>query len=371
MATRMPAFRKDRMPQLVGALQSVDTPKDERPALQFSDTAARDGRLLVGTKGLGCVNCHGVAGVPSLGMPALDLSLTTERLKPAWFHALLIDPNKQNRGTRMPAFWAEGMVTYPEIAGGTADRQIDAVWTYLSLGKSMGLPAGLQPGDGGYELVPAGETIVHRTFMKDVGTRAILVGSPDGLHVAFDANAVRMAKAWCGRFFDAGGSREGRGGVFLEPLGSDVIDLPPGPSFAVLASPGATWPLPTPGGRNSPLLFRGYRTDKAGVPTFLYKLDALEIEETPVPLLREGGAALIRKFALKGSAAPGAHFLAAAGNKIEGSAGGGEWKVDGKLTVRMDPRLKPFLRNSAGVKELVVPVLPGGDARAFEIEVSW
>ena len=54
---------------------------------------------------------------------------------------------------------------------------------------------------------------------KIIGPRAILVGSPDGLHVAFDANAVRMAKAWRGRFFDAKGSRDGRGGVFLEPLG--------------------------------------------------------------------------------------------------------------------------------------------------------
>ena len=64
-------------------------------------------------------------------------------------------------------------------------------------------------------------------------------------------------------------------------------------------------------------------------------------------------------------------FLAAAGSKVEGSAVAGDWKVDGKLTVRIDPRLKPLVRDSAGVKELLVPVPPGDDARSFEVEVSW
>ena len=36
--------------------------------------------------------------------PICDLSLTAERLKPAWFHALLLDPSGKNKGTRMPAF---------------------------------------------------------------------------------------------------------------------------------------------------------------------------------------------------------------------------------------------------------------------------
>ena len=294
MATRMPRFNRERMPELVPAVQALDSEKTERPAAEFDEAAARDGRTLVGTKGLGCVNCHGVAGVPSLGMPAMDLSLTAERLKHGWFHELLLDPNSKMPGTRMPAFWFEGTVALPDIAGGKAASQMDAIWSYLSLGKSMGLPAGLQPAEGGYELMPAGEPLIHRTFMNEVGPRAILVGSPDGLHVAFDANAVRLAKAWRGKFFDAKAGREGRGGNPAGPLGTDVIDLPAGPSFAVLPGADAPWPVPKPGERNAGGKFKGYRTDKSGQPTFLYDLGSgTVVSETPLPVLRKGGPVLV------------------------------------------------------------------------------
>jgi mono/diheme cytochrome c family protein len=365
MATRMPQFPKERMPGLVAAMQTVDTDPKERPVPEFAESAARDGRLLVGIKGLGCINCHGVAGVPSIGMPALDLSLTTERLKPGWFNGLLRDPNRKNPATRMPAFWYEGQVAYANVAGGTVDGQIDAIWTYLSLGKSMGLPAGLQPSDAGFELIPAGEPLIHRTFMKDVGTRAILVGSPDGVHVAFDAGAVRLAKAWRGRFFDAAGSRRDRGGAFFDPLGTDVLNLPAGPSFAVLADANALWPIPKPGDRAAGA-FRGYRTDKSGQITFLYRVGEVDIEESPVAVLRKNGAVLVRKFTLKGNAPAGLTFSAAAGNSIESSEPG-VWKIDGSLTVRIDPKYKPIVRSSADVKQLLIPAVSG----AFELEVSW
>lgn len=368
MATRMPRFNKERMPELVPTVQALDSDKNERPAPEFSETAARDGRTLVGVKGLGCVNCHGVAGVPSLGMPAMDLSLTAERLKYGWFHELMLDPNSKMPGTRMPAFWFEGAVAYPDIAGGTAASQIDAIWQYVSLGKSMGLPAGLQPADGGYELMPAGEPLIHRTFMSDVGTRAILVGSPDGLHVAFDANIVRLAKAWRGKFFDAKAGRDGRGGNAAGPLGTDVIDLPAGPSFAVLSSPDAPWPAPKPNERNIGGKFKGYRTDKSGQPTFLYTLNGVEIAETPLPVLRKGGPVLVRKFTISGKVPDGLTFLAARGARIEGGGDDGLWTVDDKVKVRLDPKLKPTVREDGGAKQLIV-AMPAG--AAFEVEMAW
>lgn len=371
MATRMPRFSKERLADLVPTVQALDSKPNERPVAEFEATAARDGRTLVGVKGLGCVNCHGVAGVPSLGMPAMDLSLTTERLKPGWFHALMLDPNSKMPGTRMPAFWFDGAVAYPDVAGGAADSQIDAIWNYLSLGKSMGLPAGLQPADGGYELMPAGEPLIHRTFMTDVGPRAILVGSPDGLHVAFDANAVRLAKAWHGKFFDAKAGRDGRGGNAAGPLGIDVIDLPPGPSFFVMPGPDAAWPAPKPGERNVGGKFKGYRTDKLGQPTFLYDLDGVEVAETPLPVLRKGGPVLLRKFALSGKSPQGLTFLADSGLKIDGGSDG-TWTVDDRLKVRVDPKLKPLVRDNAGAKQLLVPVPAGADGKTtFEIEMSW
>jgi mono/diheme cytochrome c family protein len=376
MATRMPRFSKERMEGFVATVQALDDGGKNvaPPPPEFSETAVRDGRTLVGTKanGMGCTNCHGVAGVPSLGMPALDLSLTVERLKPRWFTELLLDPNGKNPGTRMPAFWFQGTVAYPDVAGGTAEGQIDAIWSYLSLGKSMGLPPGLQANGAGYELMPAGEPLIHRTFMTDVGPRAILVGSPDGLHVAFDANAVRLAKAWRGKFFDARAGRDARGGAFAGPLGTDVIDLPAGPSFAALAGPDAPWPAPKPGERNVGGRFRGYRTAPDGQPTFLYVFETVQVEETPRAVLRKDGAVLVRQFTLKGEDVSGLKFLAASGAKIEGGDGG-VWTVDDKLKVRLDPRLKPVVRGGGGggAKQLLVPVALTEGQATFDVEMSW
>ncbi len=242
LATRMPRFSKDVIGGLPASFAAADMAgEDAYPA--FTEAAARDGRLLVGTKGLGCVNCHGVAGVKSLGMPAPDLSSVHDRLRPGWFHGLLVEPTRYNPATRMPAFWPEGRVALPEIAKGTITGQIDAIWNYLSLGKSIPLPIGLQPTNG-YELTPIDEPIIHRTFMADVGSRAVLVGFPERLNIAFDANGVRLAKAWEGRFFDAGGQWEGRGGKALARSGPTSSTFRPAPRWP-------SWRRPTPNGRPS------------------------------------------------------------------------------------------------------------------------
>ena len=143
MATRMPRFSPDILAFLPDALEASDAPAADMPP-KFAEASAKDGRRLVGTKGLGCVNCHGVGGNKSLGIPSIDLSTVHDRLRPGWFHALLIDPPSKNPGTRMPAFWPDGKVALKDVAGGTMAGQIDAIWNYTSLGQSMPLPSGLR-----------------------------------------------------------------------------------------------------------------------------------------------------------------------------------------------------------------------------------
>ena len=300
LATRMPSFSKEKVEPMIQALASADA-SAPKPAPAFDAIATKEGRTLFGTRGMGCVNCHGVNGVKLQGvMPAPDLTTVHDRLRYSWFRELLADPAHVNPGTRMPAFWANGDVAFKNLAGGTMDSQIAAIWSYLSLGPSMALPAGLNP-SGGHELVPTDEPIVHRTFLSGAGNRSIAVGYPEMIHVAFDADVVRLAMAWKGRFFDAKGMWEGRGGQHLGPLGTDVIDLPPGPSFAVLGSANAEWPLPKPTyhaqvERNLGGHFKGYVLDKQERPTFEYILNEVTIQEQPLPVLKAGGAELQRKF---------------------------------------------------------------------------
>ena len=78
-------------------------------------------------------------------MPAPDLGTAGERLTFTWFHELLVDPAHINPNTRMPGFWPKGDAAFKNIAGGTEEGQISALWNYLSLGKSMALPARIEP----------------------------------------------------------------------------------------------------------------------------------------------------------------------------------------------------------------------------------
>jgi hypothetical protein len=233
----------------------------------------------------------------------------------------------------------------------------------------------------GYELIPADAPIVHRTFMVGVGPRAILVGFPEMVHVAFDANGVRMAKAWRGKFFDAAGMWEGRGGNWLGPLGTDVIDFPQGPSFAFLESLGAAWPKivepeksPAPETyRNVGGHFKGYELDKQERPTFHYVLKDVDIHEQPVPVLTATSAELIRRFNVAAKApVKNLYFMAGAGEKIEQKSPG-VWVVDGKVTLKLTlpGGLTPAVRDADGQQQLLIPIQMTGGSASFDVEMSW
>ena len=379
-ATRMPMWGKQTLGNIVEAFQAADSAK-EPPAPQFSEQAVKDGRQLVGVRGLGCVNCHGMNGQKSLGMPGPDLGLVHDRIKYGWFTKWLDNPAALVPGTRMPQFWPEHQVAYKDVAGGTQDSQVSAIWTYLSLGRLMALPAGLVPTTGD-ELIPAEQPIVHRTFMAGVGVRAILVGFPEMVHVAFDADGVRMAKAWRGRFFDASGMWEGRGGTWNGPLGTDVIEFPPGPSFAFLDSPNAAWPkiIESSGPpanekyRHVGGHFKGYSLDKQERPTFHYILKDVDIYEQPVPVQLANKSDLIRKFALASKVpVKDLYFLATQGEKIVEKSPGA-WSVDdGKLTLTLKSieKLEPVVRDEEGQKQLLLPVHLNNGAVSFDVEMSW
>jgi mono/diheme cytochrome c family protein len=210
--TRMPIFKREVLADLPQTLAKADAADDNGTApAQVVSGNERFGRQLVGVRGLGCVNCHGVKGAKSLGVPGPDLVTVRDRLRPQYLRRWLADPGKLVPGTRMPSFWTEGQSSLKDVLGGRFDEQCDAIWSYLQQGPDMPLPEGIRI-DGIEELVPTDEVIVLRAFVTGVGPRSILAGNPEGLHWVFDANTVRLAKAWHGKFFDAAGSWEQRGG---------------------------------------------------------------------------------------------------------------------------------------------------------------
>jgi mono/diheme cytochrome c family protein len=354
LAMRMPAFGPDHAAALHASLAAADVAAaDDSPAPVTEQTVA-DGHRLVGVTGLGCVNCHGVAGRKSLGVPAIDLSTAAARLRPGWLRQYLANPAAINRTTRMPPFWINNTVVLKDIAAGTVEGQMNAIAAYLSLGAAMPIPEGLSVSDHQFELVPRQEPILLRAFTTQAGTRSIAVGYPQRLSVLFDPEQLRLAAAWRGRFINATPVWTGRGGGNAQPLGEQMIELPPGPAVALLNSADDPWPdAASPATR-----FLGYRFDSQRRPIFQYQVGDARIEESPLPVVSAAGVTLQRRFDL--AAVPGASGLylrAAVGNAIQ-AAGPNAWTIDGSMTLTLSGAsgATPIIRRRDDKQELLVPL---------------
>ena len=256
------------------------------------------------------------------------------------------------------------------------DRQVEAIWRYLSLGDEMMLPAGLVADEGEYELEIGERPRLVGVFMEGVSPRTVLVGDPEGVHYAFDVENSRLANAWRGRFFNAEGTWRGRAGHLERPGSMDTIDLTPGVPFARVAQ---DEPWPEERGRQLGYKPLGRRFDADGRPTFRYRFEGVEIEESLVPM--EGG--LRRRLRLSAESPPDDLILRAAAGELS-LPGDGTIAVNGRMALRL--RGPGFdtdaLLNSSGRATMVpnegdlrIPVAfeSAGDlfVAEIEMEVTW
>lgn len=85
---------------------------------------------------LQCMKCHQISqDTAAMGTSFLapDLTLTKKRLKPDWVHQWVKDPQVLEEGTMMPTFFSDGQSPLPDILGGDAEKQIEAIHDYLYL----------------------------------------------------------------------------------------------------------------------------------------------------------------------------------------------------------------------------------------------
>ncbi|MBK8092185.1 MAG: c-type cytochrome [Verrucomicrobiaceae bacterium] len=254
MDTRMPNFGQAQTEMLISTFQEAD--KLDKPVqIDISGLEkhhrAELGRKLLGSTGLACVACHGLKERKSLGPPVIRLTHTVERLQPEYFKELLLNPQVTQPGTVMPPMF---------VGRKTADKDIESLWTYLREVEGQPLPEGLMSAED-FELKPTVKPIVFRSFIEGVGTHAIGVGFPGGLNAAFDAKTARWAIVWKGRFLDAMSNWQDRAMPPIKPLGTDIKTLPDA----------------------APRVFQGYKLGKDGVPTFLYRENGQQVEDTLRP----------------------------------------------------------------------------------------
>jgi mono/diheme cytochrome c family protein len=363
VATRMPSFGLQNIGHLVDDFSKADVRRGEKP---YEVTGRnRFGRELVGMDGLRCVECHSLAGRKSLGVPALDLADIGERLEPIWFREYLLDPASKRPGTRMPAMWPGGESVFPKILGGKTSQQFDAIYVYLSEARQTRPPVGMEK-KAAFELVPSTRAILLRTFMKDVGARAIAVGYPAGVHAAFDASRSRLSLLWRGRFLDAEGTWDDRFAPFESPLSKDVRAMPPGPALAKLDAPGDAWPTLASGE------YVGYRLEKSGAPVFLWRTDGgrVSVEERIVPGATKGS--FRRRLDLRGHGSSLLFRVAVGETREQGDDGRYVVLEDGlRIGVLGDASSRVIVRKVGGETSLVVPIRFENNRASVEVELSW
>jgi cytochrome c2 len=358
LATRMPRFGISNVGSLAELFARVDGASMHDESEAVDPAQVEHGRRLASSGALGCIQCHDLSGFDSLGLGALDLATTFERIRPAWFRSLMLDPKSIGMNSRMPEFWQRGLSPIRDVLDGDPERQTEALWSWLSLASSMPLPDGLVVDDAEYELVPAQRPILCSVFMRDVSPRTLMVGLPERVHYAFDVESSRLAAVWRGRFFNARGTWFSRAGELESPAGEDVWPLVGGVPFARLANPDDPWPS----ARADELGYRvlGRRLDSAGRPVFRYALDSVVISEEIRPLLRVGGSGLARRFLVESSAPPDGLTLRLAR---------GELAAGRSLALTAARGAHRELREVDGEVELVVRItsLPA----RFEVTMWW
>ncbi len=370
MATRMPQYGEKNVGHLPALFDQADT-KADAPAQPdvFAAGVAGDankfGRKMIGVGGLTCIACHNLDGNKSLGIPAVDLATSGQRLKWDWFRRYLLDPQALRPGTRMPSFWPGGVAVNKDYFGGDTEKQIFAIWAYLARKNFTDLPPGLVQGK--QELIADKEPVIYRNFIEGAGARAIGVGYPEKANLAFDANEQRLALIWQGAFIDAAKHRTGRGQGFEKPLGTAVVEGPPGAPFAVLESESSAWPKEA--GKAAGWQFRGYSFDEKMRPTFRYEGPGIAVEDFPVAVTVNDDPGFVRTIKLRATkASERLYFRAALADKIEEKDG--VFHIGEKVTMKF-PGAKALLRVSEGKTELLVPVMFAGQEAKIVQEISW
>jgi hypothetical protein len=202
-------------------------------------------------------------------------------------------------------------------------------------------------------LSPATEPVVFRSFMDiregQKGKRvvhAVSVGNKENIHYTYDLDNAALFQIWKGSFLNTTPMWNDRGDGSSKPLGS-LTALSDAPLLNVLSSVTALWSE-----LDATFRPRGYELDEAGHPTFKYDYAGLNVSDKSIP--SEDGKMFKREIMVKGSSVNLYARLAVAQNITKLSDG---MYIIGENSYYIKViEGTPSIRESAGMKELVLPV---------------
>ena len=367
LKTRMPQYGADNVAHLVDRFRQADQP----PAVElatFSDQkeARQAGHQLVGTAGLNCIACHNFQQKAAPTMPAVDLTEMAERLHQRWFYDYLRDPQRLSAGTVMPSFWPGGRAIRKDILGGDTAEQMEAIWQYLLDGRQARPPRGLTRKP--IELLATDEAVMLRRSYPGIGKRGIGVGYPGQVNLAFDAEQLRLAMIWKGKFADPAGVWRSQGHGRVRPLGHSRVQFGPGPELD-----DATNPWVVSEGRPPRHQFKGYTLDELQRPTFRYRFASIDVEDYFVDFKSElsGDWILCRTLTFESDQRrSSAVFRVATAPDIQ-PAGDGNFRIGGNLEVHVDDAHDGQIVDVAAGKQLQIPLTIGSEQTTLVLQYNW
>jgi cytochrome c2 len=365
MLTRMPKFNVEPVHRLPDIFAAVDH-QETAPDIDFNVSQLEvktAGREIVGDKGFSCIKCHTFGRFRATGIQSIDMQSMATRLNEDWFRRYIANPPKYRPGTRMPSAWpliGDSLLDHFEASSA---HQISALWAYLEDGERSRLPSGLETPP--MELVPIDEAIIYRNFIEGSGPRAIAVGYPEGVHQAFDANQLRLAMLWNGRFIDASRHWAGRGQGFQPPAGDKVLTFADGPAWAELPTADAAWP--TQSAKALGQRFLGYRLTPDQRPTFRYRVAKAIISDTLEVQGLGAGDPIPRRFTVQNEGNP-IWFRVASGNLVP--AKDGWWRVDDRWNVLVSDNSGQTINLQEKTGGILGLEIPPGEFE-FRVHYQW
>ena len=222
-------------------------------------------------------------------------------------------------------------------------------------------------------LAPGERVRVQGAFvLLDGGRRlyACLVGTPAGVHYAYDFETGTPFLAWRGAFADMSRMWVGAGHDQVAQPAAPAVALGARPAFAFL--PGRMFTLPESWPDAPAPLYRslGYELERDGQPVFLATLEALAIRDRigPAP----DGAGLERRLEFSGRLSPwetwlllgeaGAFTATDAGWSADGGRWWIAWPAEGS---------RPLVRTSGGRAQLALRLEAAHLAQPLRYTVGW
>jgi len=210
-----------------------------------------------------------------------------------------------------------------------------------------------------------GVAAIYRNFIDNTSPRAIGIGFPNGLNIAYSADDVAAELFWNGKFMDGGHHWTDRGAGNEPPAGTNVIKFSDGQGILLEGAAGnvvrygrekegSEWKFfPV----NVAAEFKGYDLDKAGNPTFRAAGEGFAVSDAWVPEEVSGKATLTRTLKVTGEKT--VVIVLARGLAVSGPTDGVA-ELAGGLLVRAISGPAP--KANANDKSLTVTLKPGETA---------